>query len=142
MSKGVSCIMNKNIIYKLIGVVTLLLVGEGVFGWALYWPAMWFLLDWKFVYWLAFGLGFLLTGITGLAIGWSSLLLVVGVWILSFFTGLVGKNNWFDVLVVTGVAGLVNLVADLKFSMIEACLIALVMVFFRVRVNREGELRI
>ena len=142
MSKGVSCIMNKNIIYKLVGVVTLLLVGEGILGWAVYWPALWFLLDWKFVYWLAFGLGFLLTGVTGLAIGWSSLVLIVGVWTLSFVKGLIGKSNWIDVLVVVGVAGVVNLLADIEFSLVEAALIALVMVFFKMRANREGTLRI
>ena len=118
ISKGVSCIMNKNIIYKLVGVVTLLLVGEGILGWAVYWPALWFLLDWKFVYWLAFGLGFLLTGVTGLAIGWSSLVLIVGVWTLSFVKGLIGKSNWIDVLVVVGVAGVVNLLADIEFSLV------------------------
>jgi hypothetical protein len=142
ISKGVSCIMNKNIIYKLVGVVTLLLVGEGILGWAVYWPALWFLLDWKFVYWLAFGLGFLLTGVTGLAIGWSSLVLIVGVWTLSFVKGLIGKSNWIDVLVVVGVAGVVNLLADIEFSLVEAALIALVMVFFKMRANREGTLRI
>ena len=134
--------MNKNIIYKLVGVVTLLLVGEGILGWAVYWPALWFLLDWKFVYWLAFGLGFLLTGVTGLAIGWSSLVLIVGVWTLSFVKGLIGKSNWIDVLVVVGVAGVVNLLADIEFSLVEAALIALVMVFFKMRANREGTLRI
>lgn len=84
MSKGVSCIMNKNIIYKVAGVVALLLVSEGIFGWPLYWLGLWFLLDWKYIYWLAFGLGFLLTGVTGLAIGWSSLVLIVGVWLMSW----------------------------------------------------------
>ena len=94
ISKGVSCVMNKTIIYKLIGVVLLLLVGQGVFGWPLYWLGLWFLLDWKYVYWLAFGLGFLLTGVTGMAIGWSNLMLVAGTWFLSLLRDWIGKDRW------------------------------------------------
>lgn len=86
--------MNKTIIYKLIATVAFLLVGEGIFGWPLYWLALWFLLDWKYVYWLAFALGFLLTGVSGLAIGWSNLLLVAGVWLMSFMKRWIGKNRW------------------------------------------------
>ena len=81
-SKGISFIMSKTIIYKLLGLLALLWLGEGVLGLPLYWLGLWFLLDWKYVYWLAFGLGFLLTGINGVAIGWSSLQLVAGVWLM------------------------------------------------------------
>lgn len=83
--------MNKTIIYKLLGVAGLLLIGEGVFDWPLYWLGLWFLLDWEYVYWLAFGLGFLLTGVTGMAIGWSNLMLVAGVWLMSWLKGWIGR---------------------------------------------------
>jgi hypothetical protein len=85
--------MNKAIIYKLVGVVTLLLVGQGILGWPLYWLGLWFLLDWKYVYWLAFVLGFLLTGLTGMSIGLSSLMLVAGTWAMSFLRDLIGKDR-------------------------------------------------
>ena len=94
ISSGVSCIMNKTIIYKLVGVVLLLLIGEGIFGWPLYWLGLWLLLDWKYVYWFALGLGLLLTGVTGSEIGWTSLMLVVGVWLMSFIKRFVGKDRW------------------------------------------------
>lgn len=142
MSKGVSCIMNKNIIYKMVGVVILLLIGEGVFGWAVYWPVLWFLLEWKYVYWLVFALGFLLTGLTGLVIGWSSLVLIVGVWILSLLKGFLGKDTWMDVLVVTGVAWVFSLVTGLQFSLVEAVVIASIMVFAKMRNSLGGEIRV
>lgn len=141
MSKGVSC-MNKNIIYKTVGVVILLLIGEGVFGWAVYWPVLWFLLEWKYVYWLVFALGFLLTGLTGLVIGWSSLVLVVGVWILSLLKGFLGKDTWMEVLAVTGVAWAASLVTGLQFSLVEAVVIASVMVFAKMRASLGGEIRV
>lgn len=142
MSKGVSCIMNKNIIYKMVGVVILLLIGEGVFGWAVYWPVLWFLLEWKYVYWLVFALGFLLTGLTGLVIGWSSLVLIVGVWILSLLKGFLGKDTWMDVLAVTGVAWVASLVTGLQFSLVEAVVIASIMVFAKMRNSLGGEIRV
>jgi len=142
MSKGVSCIMNKNIIYKLVGVVVLLLVGEGVLGWAVYWPALWFLLDWEYVYWLAFVLGFLLTGVAGIAIGWSSLVLVVGVWLMSLLRSFVGKDSWMDVLVVTGMAWLVAMVTRVQFSLVEAGILVLMMVFLKMRDSWGGEIRV
>ena len=142
MSKGVSCIMNKNIIYKLVGVVVLLLVGEGVLGWAVYWPALWFLLDWEYVYWLAFVLGFLLTGVAGIAIGWSSLVLVVGVWLMSLLRSFVGKDSWMDVLVVTGMAWLVAMLTRVHFSLVEAGILVLMMVFLKMRDSWGGEIRV
>ena len=142
ISKGVSCIMNKNIIYKLVGVVVLLLVGEGVLGWAVYWPALWFLLDWEYVYWLAFVLGFLLTGVAGIAIGWSSLVLVVGVWLMSLLRSFVGKDSWMDVLVVTGMAWLVAMVTRVQFSLVEAGILVLMMVFLKMRDSWGGEIRV
>ncbi len=94
MSRGVSCAMNKTIIYKLVGVVILLLVGQGVFGLPLYWIGLWLLLDWKYVYWLAFVLGFLLTGVTGMTIGLSSFMLVAGTWLMSVIRDWIGKDRW------------------------------------------------
>jgi hypothetical protein len=134
--------MNKNIIYKLVGVVVLLLVGEGVLGWAVYWPALWFLLDWEYVYWLAFVLGFLLTGVAGIAIGWSSLVLVVGVWLMSLLRSFVGKDSWMDVLVVTGMAWLVAMVTRVQFSLVEAGILVLMMVFLKMRDSWGGEIRV
>lgn len=134
--------MNKNIIYKMVGVVILLLIGEGVFGWAVYWPVLWFLLEWKYVYWLVFALGFLLTGLTGLVIGWSSLVLVVGVWVLSLLKGFLGKDTWMEVLAVTGVAWAVSLVTGLQFSLVEAVVIASIMVFAKMRNSLGGEIRV
>jgi hypothetical protein len=99
-SSGVSFIMNKTIIYKLVGVVGLMILGEGIFGWPLYWLGLWFLLDWQYVYWLAFVLGFLLTGVTGMAMGWSNLMLVAGVWLMNWLKKIIGGYGKTDLKLV------------------------------------------
>jgi len=92
--------MNKTIIYKLLGVVGLVILGEGVLGWPLYWIGLWFLLDWKYVYWFSFVLGFVLTGVTGMALGWSSLVLVLGVWLMNGFKKIIGGYEKRDLKLV------------------------------------------
>jgi len=133
---------DKSIIYKVIGVIALLLIGEGVFGWAVYWPALWFLLDWKYVYWLAFFLGFLLVGLTGLGIGWASLVLVGGVWLMSFLKGLGEKSVRFEVVAVIGVAWLANMLMKLDFSWVEVVFLGLVMVFLEIKDKQRGDIRV
>lgn len=61
-------------------------IGEGVFSLGLFWPYLILLLDWNGIYWLAFGIGVLVSVFNGLAIGIPSLLLVlfVGIFSLSF----------------------------------------------------------
>jgi hypothetical protein len=133
----------KDIIYKLTGVVVLLLIGEGVFGWAIYWPALWFLLGWRYVYFLALALGFLLSGLTGVGWGVASLALVLGTGLLSWFREFLGgSESWFDVLAVVLVAFLANLVMSLPFSLFEGVVIFLVMMFWKLRGNRGDEIRV
>ncbi|MBI3954578.1 hypothetical protein HY333_00895 [Candidatus Collierbacteria bacterium] len=62
---------------RVVLVLGLTIASETIFKSALYWPLLFLLLDWKYVYWLGFTLGLLLSVIWGEKLGLASLLLVV-----------------------------------------------------------------
>jgi len=103
---------------------------------------LWYLLDWRYIYWFVLGLGFLLTGITGLPLGFSSLVLIIGVYILSSVKKLLGKDSWLEVLVVTGMAWIFSMAIGIQFSIIEGILVSLVMIFMKLRDSWGGDIRV
>ena len=101
----------KNTIKLVLAAVAVTVFGEGVFGVGLYWPFLILLLDWDGVFWLALGLGLLVSVLNGLPVGMPSLFLVLFVGIFSLIFGgrrdvplivviaLVFSNFLFDKLV-------------------------------------------
>lgn len=103
----------KNIIKLITLAVLALFFGEGVFGLGLYWPFLLLLIDWKGIYWLAFGFGILLSLVVGIEVGFSSLFLVLVLGVISFFVGVKRSSQWL--LILLGVV--LNLIFDKLFGL-------------------------
>lgn len=91
----------------------MVLLGEGVLGWGLYWPFLLILLNWGGVYWLAFGVGILVSILRGLSVGLPSLFILVVVGGLSLVFNAKKEMSWAIVLI--GV--LSSIVFDIVFGL-------------------------
>lgn len=120
---------SKNIIKSVTTLFLLVVFGEGVMGWGLFWPFLLIMIGYKGVYWLAFGVGILVSVFHGLLVGLPSLFILVVVGLLSFFLNVKKEIGW--VVVVLGVlCGLVfDLVFGLSFGIVEAVMIVIAGVF-------------
>ncbi len=103
---------SKNIIKAVVVVLLSILLGEGVLGLGFFWPFLLMLLDWRWIYWLAFFLGILISALYRLPIGLPSLFLVVIVGGLSFLLSK-GKETGWIILVVSLVG---NFIFDKVFG--------------------------
>ncbi|HOX95799.1 MAG TPA: hypothetical protein PLI45_00240 [Candidatus Woesebacteria bacterium] len=104
---------SKNNIKTIITVLVLVILGEGVLGWGLYWPFLLALLNWRGVYWLAFGVGILISVLRGMSIGLPSLFILVVVGGLSLLLNARKEVSW--VLIVIGAVA--SIVFDMVFGL-------------------------
>lgn len=104
---------SKNITKVALSVVACVLVGEGVLGLGFFWPFILILLDWRGVYWLALGVGVLMSVIYRMPIGLPSLFLVV----VSAGLSLVFNSRKETGLVILIVSIVVNFVFDKVFGL-------------------------
>jgi hypothetical protein len=103
---------SKNTIKSVLTVLILAILGEGVLGWGLYWPFLLVLLNWSGVYWLALGVGILISVLRGVSVGLPSLYMLVVVGGLSLVMNARKEIGW--VMVVIGV--LANVIFDVVFG--------------------------
>lgn len=68
---------SKNTTKLVLTVVFMVLFGEGILGWGIFWPFLLTLLNWSGVYWLAFSVGILVSVLKGLSVGLPSLFILV-----------------------------------------------------------------
>ena len=104
---------SKNTTKTVMTLLVMVLLGEGVLGWGLYWPFLLTLLNWSGVYWLAFGVGVLVSVLRGLSVGLPSLFILVVVGALSFVMSAKKEMGWAIVLI--GV--LCGIVFDIVFGL-------------------------
>lgn len=104
---------SKNTTKTILTLLVLVLFGEGIFGWGVYWPFLLTLLNWSGVYWLAFGIGILMSVLRGLSVGLPSLFILVVVGGLSLIMSVKKEIGW--VVVLMGV--LCSVVFDLVFGL-------------------------
>lgn len=104
---------SKNTTKTVLTLLLMVLLGEGVLGWGLYWPFLLILLNWGGVYWLAFGVGILVSVLRGLSVGLPSLFILVVVGGLSLVFNAKKEMSWAIVLI--GV--LSSIVFDIVFGL-------------------------
>jgi hypothetical protein len=104
---------SKNTTKTVLTVIVMVLLGEGVFGWGLYWPFLLTLLNWSGVYWLALGVGILVSVLRGLSIGLPSLFILVVVGGLSLILNARKEMSWAIILI--GVVS--SVVFDIVFGL-------------------------
>lgn len=103
---------SKNTIKTVITVLVMVIFGEGVLGWGIYWPFLLVLLGWEGVYWLAFVSGVLISVLRGVSVGMPSLFILVVIGGLSFVVNARKEMSW--VIVVISVVA--SVVFDLVFG--------------------------
>ena len=89
---------SKNTTKTVLTLLVMVLLGEGVLGWGLYWPFLLTLLNRRGVYWLAFAVGVLISVLRGLSIGLPSLFILVVVGGLSVVMSARKEAGWAIVL--------------------------------------------
>jgi hypothetical protein len=104
---------SKNTTKTILTLLIMVLLGEGVMGWGLYWPFLLTLLNWSGVYWVAFAVGILVSVLRGLSVGLPSLFILVVVGGLSLVMSTKKEMGWAIVLL-----GVVcSLVFDIVFGL-------------------------
>lgn len=103
---------SKNTIKVVIAVLLSVIFGEGVMGWGIYWPFLLLLLDFHYVYWLAFIVGILVSVFRGIPVGLPSVFLLVVVGAMSILMGSRRENS----LVILIVAVTANFIFDRMFG--------------------------
>ena len=104
---------SKNTTKTVLTLLIMVLLGEGVLGWGLFWPFLLTLLNWNGVYWLAFGVGILISVLRGLSIGLPSLFILVVIGGLSIIMSTRKEMGW--VMVLLGVV--CSVVFDMAFGL-------------------------
>ncbi len=104
---------SKNTTKTVLTLILMVLLGEGVLGWGLYWPFLLTLLNWDGVYWLAFGVGVLVSVLRGISIGLPSLFILAVVGGLSLVMS--ARKEMGLVIVILGVV--CSIVFDIAFGL-------------------------
>lgn len=104
---------SKNTTKTVLTLLIMVLLGEGVLGWGVFWPFLLTLLNWSGVYWLAFVVGVLISVLRGLSIGLPSLFILVVVGGLSLVMSNRKETGW--AIVILGVAS--SIVFDIAFGL-------------------------
>lgn len=104
---------SKNTTKTVLALLAMVLLGEGVMGWGLYWPFLLTLLNWGVVYWLALGVGILVSVLRGLSVGLPSLFILVVVGGLSLVMSTRKEVSW--VIVLLGVVA--SVAFDIAFGL-------------------------
>lgn len=104
---------SKNTTKTVLTLIIMVLLGEGVLGWGIYWPFLLTLLNWDGVYWLALGIGVLISVLRGLSVGLPSLFILLVVGGLSLVMSTRKEMGW--VMVILGVV--CSVVFDIAFGL-------------------------
>lgn len=110
---------SKNTTKTVLTLVVMVLLGEGVLGWGLFWPFLLTLLNWSGVYWLALAVGILVSVLRGLSIGLPSLFILVVVGGLSLVMSARKEMGWAIVLLGMICSVVFDIVFGLKWSLWE-----------------------
>lgn len=102
----------------------MVLLGEGVLGWGVFWPFLLMLLNRQGVYWLAFGVGILISVLRGLSVGLPSLFILVVIGGLSFIMSAKKEMGWALVLIAIVCNVVFDMVFGLEFSVWETLAVA------------------
>jgi len=116
---------SKNTIKTVSSVIIMVLLGEGLLGWGLYWPFLLSLLNWNGVYWLALIVGILVSVLRGLSIGLPSLFILVVVGALSFLVNARKEMGWAIVLIGAVSCIVFDIVFDLGWGFWEVLAVLL-----------------
>jgi len=103
---------SKNTIKSVLTVLILTILGEGILGWGVYWPFLLMLLNWGGVYWLALGVGILVSVLRGVSVGLPSLFILVVVGGLSLVMNARKEIGWVMVII----SVLANVAFDVVFG--------------------------
>jgi len=104
---------SKNTTKTVLTLLVMVLLGEGVLGWGVFWPFLLILLNWSGVYWLALGVGVLISVLRGLSVGLPSLFILVVVGGLSFVMSTKKEMGW----VIVFLSVLCSVVFDIVFGL-------------------------
>ena len=104
---------SKNTTKTVATLLLMVLLGEGVLGWGVFWPFLLTLLNWSGVYWLAFVVGVLISVLRGLSVGLPSLFILVVVGGLSLVMSARKEMGW--AIVILGVVS--SIVFDIVFGL-------------------------
>lgn len=115
---------SKNTTKTVVTLFTLVLLGEGVLGWGVFWPFLLMLLNRQGVYWLAFGVGILISVLRGLSVGLPSLFILVVIGGLSFIMSAKKEMGWALVLIAIVCNVVFDMVFGLEFSVWETLAVA------------------
>lgn len=116
----------KNTIKTVGLVIFMTLLGEGVLGVPLYWPFLLLYINDGEVFWLALLVGILVSFLNGLEYGLPSVILVVGVGILSFLGIVFREKNGVLILTMLMLVWLSNYLMGMSNGFWELILIGLV----------------
>ena len=111
----------KDTIGKIVLSLALLLIGEGFFGFGLFWPVLFSLvLTTKKTYWLGFFIGLILSVMTGTALGLASLVIVSGLFIFERWRwGVLRDNVWLSGLAAVVFGFIVDRILGLSWGVAE-----------------------
>ncbi|HSV94973.1 MAG TPA: hypothetical protein VLH94_03320 [Spirochaetia bacterium] len=104
---------SKNTTKTILTLLAMVLLGEGVLGWGLYWPFLLTLINRGGVYWLALGVGILVSVLRGLSVGLPSLFILVVVGGLSLVMSTRKEVGWIIILL----GALCSVVFDIVFGL-------------------------
>jgi len=110
---------SKNTTKTVLTIIAMVLLGEGVLGWGLYWPFLLTLLNWGGVYWLGFVIGILVSVLRGLSIGLPSLFILVVIGGLSLVMSARKEIGWAIILLGVVCSIVFDIVFGLGWSLWE-----------------------
>ena len=110
---------SKNTIKTVLTLLVMVVFGEGVFGWGVFWPFLLILLDWSGVYWLSFVIGVLISVLRGMSAGLPSLFILFIVGGLSFLMSTRKETGWMIVLLGVMCSVVFDIVFGLDWSVWE-----------------------
>lgn len=116
---------SKNTTKTVLTVLLMVLLGEGVLGWGIYWPFLLTLLNWRGVYWLALGIGVLISVFRGLSVGLPSLFILVVIGGLSLVLNARKEMAWVIVLIGVLSSVVFDIVFGLNWSFLEVIAVLL-----------------
>lgn len=110
---------SKNTIKIVITVLVMVIFGEGVLGWGIYWPFLLVLLGWEGIYWLALVSGVLISILRGMSVGMPSLFILIVIGGLSFVVNARKEMSWVFVVISVVASVVFDLVFGFEVSVFE-----------------------
>jgi len=115
---------SKNTTKTVLTLLVMVLLGEGVLGWGIFWPFLLTLLNWSGVYWLALGVGILISVLRGLSVGLPSLFILVVIGGLSLVMSARKEMGWVIIFLGIVCSLVFDIVFGLKWSVWELLAVA------------------